>query len=76
MTYDRARCPTLVQNAPLWEALCNHCATKNRLKTRRFSTPSELKPRFEETERVAQLLGGGFLIHSDPFALSDSHLFC
>ena len=30
----------------------------------------------EETERVAQFLGGGFLIHSDPFALIDSHLFC
>jgi len=30
----------------------------------------------EETERVAQFLGGGFLIHSDLFALIDSHLFC
>jgi hypothetical protein len=67
---------TLVQNAPAWEALCNHCATKNRLKTRRFSTPSEVNRGSEDTERVAQFLGGGFLIHSDPFALIDSHLFC
>jgi len=40
MTYSWARCPIFVQNAAVWEPLCNYCATKSRSKLRRFRPPS------------------------------------
>jgi hypothetical protein len=32
--YVRVRCPILVQNSPVWDVLCNHCATRG---VQRFS---------------------------------------